>query len=72
MKPTVGRIVHYRGDEFNGVSVHPAIVTRVWNDGLVNLTVFPDAHAPIVRTSVYLLSKDDNAKNTAFWPPITE
>lgn len=47
MKPTIGRIVHYRlpqhivGAESAG-ELRAAIVTRVWNDTCVNLAVFWD------------------------------
>lgn len=41
MKPTIGRIVHYRAngkwEAANGAETHPAIVTRVWSETCVNL-----------------------------------
>lgn len=36
---TVGRIVHYRYHDGQDI---PAIVTKVWNQTTVNLTLFPD------------------------------
>lgn len=39
MKPTLGRIVHYRAA--NG-TVRPAIIVQVWNDTCVDLQVFTD------------------------------
>lgn len=47
MKPTVGRIVHYRVSAHlqaaSAGEVRAAIVTRVWSDTCVNLSVFWDA-----------------------------
>ena len=40
-KPSLGRIVLWCGPD--GVE-HPAIITRLWTDNLVNLHVFFDAH----------------------------
>ena len=37
---------------YNGGDVHPAIVSRVWSNTMVNLHVFPDAGVPFVATSV--------------------
>lgn len=53
MTPTIGRIVHYT---FRG-EIIPAIITHVWSQVSVNLTVFPDgslhrAHQPEQHTSV--------------------
>ncbi len=44
MKPTIGRIVFYfptPGEPF-GVAPCAAVITRVWKDSVVNLTVFRD------------------------------
>jgi hypothetical protein len=38
MKPTIGRIVHHRG---NDGEIRPAIVTHVWGPLCLNLFVFP-------------------------------
>lgn len=45
MTPTLGQVVAVRADPSrnNGAVVAPAIVTRVWNEEVVNVTVFPDA-----------------------------
>jgi hypothetical protein len=54
--PAVGRIVIFvqpaTEQPVNGTREHPAIITRVWNDGLVNLQVFYDAAPVEARTSV--------------------
>jgi hypothetical protein len=50
-KPSLGRIVLFRSEPANGVNEHPAIITRVWSDTCVNLTVFLDAGAPFIATS---------------------
>ena len=51
----VGDIVIYMqhpGDvPFNGFTEHPAIVTHVWSDDCVNLTVFPDQSSHVLRVS---------------------
>lgn len=73
MKPTVGRIVHFRsltGESFNGThDPQAAIITRVWSESVVNLTVFPDAGTPFSETSVTFLQSDLNEPRSAFWPP---
>lgn len=89
-KPSIGRIVHYKerspsgGDgeggygrdvEWNGSKVAPALITRVWSDTCVNLTIFPDNGVPYTRTSVYLLADEAAADSPAggsircYWPP---
>lgn len=76
MTPTIGRIVHFRpadGDTAarNNYSdsaaevILPAIITRVWSDTCVNLTIFPDNAAPFTRTSVTF----GEAKFGWEWPP---
>lgn len=83
MTPSIGRIVHVIGPdaESNGAAVAPAIITRVWSEDLVNVTIFPDGAAPVARTSVRLYADEDEAhrqagasarsaaSNQAFWPP---
>lgn len=81
MKPSIGRIVHVTGPaaSANGVDIAPAIITRVWSDTMLNVTVFPDAATPRPATSVKLVedeatASDINAQaehpqNLAYWPP---
>lgn len=58
MQPTVGRIVHFytRAPQAQsngaGIGPYPAIVTRVWGNEYINLTVFPDFGAPRFEGSV--------------------
>lgn len=75
-KPSVGSFVHVRGTavERNGTDVAPAVITRVWNDELVNLTAFPDEGSPLRLTSVRLAESADAATpeqcpTLAYWPP---
>ena len=64
----------------NGASVSPGIVTRVWGDDTVNVTVFGDsaAQATIIRTSAvyveglperYTDRQDGQQNNVWTWPP---
>lgn len=79
MKPTIGRIVHFHPADFDtearndhegtGPVVVPAIITRVWTDDLVNLTVFPDNGPPIVRSSVHRLASTRTNPYGWEWPP---
>ena len=61
--PTVGRIVHFTPGGFDNIakSEQPlaAIVTYVWGERMVNLTVFDTNGSPHSRTSVSLLQDDD-------------
>lgn len=68
MKPTIGRIVLYRGVTSNGAEEHPAIVTRVWSDICVNLHVLLDNATPVSKTSVV---QDEEMKQPQGWrwPP---
>ena len=75
MKPTVGRIVHFKSADAsqmgNGAEVVPAIITRVWSDTCVNLTVMRDFDQPLVLASVQLVAEDELDQHTTFcfWPP---
>jgi hypothetical protein len=45
-------IVHAKHHEHNGTCDHPAIVTRVWSDDMINTMAFADCHGPIIISSV--------------------
>ena len=71
-KPSLGRIVLFRSHVSDGQSEHPAIITRVWTDTCVNLTVFPDYGEPKLFSSV--VQNEDvgtaHAGQQAWrWPP---
>ena len=81
-RPSIGRFVHVIGPdaESNGAKVAPAVITRVWSEDMVNVTIFPDGAAPVPRTSVKLYADENAARgitladyrfppNPAFWPP---
>lgn len=80
-KPAIGRIVHLIGPyaNANGADVAPAIITRVWNDALINVTVLPDCAAPKIASSVKFVDDEAAARainegaefpqSVAFWPP---
>lgn len=79
-RPSVGRIVMVIGGaaEANGTDQAPAIITRVWNDTLVNVTVFPDVPTTGRHTSIQLfpdegagrawLAESPNRSVVAYWP----
>lgn len=74
-KPSIGRIVLFKSKEpndlGNGAEEVPAIITRVWSEQMVNLTVFRDNAAPITKTSVgYADDLDASGNYFAWrWPP---
>jgi len=78
--PTVGRVVWFYPASNTAESgfvrnesggPYAAIIARVWNDKMVNLTVFDANGAPHSRTSVTLVQGDDAAPDSAFcgWMP---
>lgn len=81
MKPSIGRIVLVTGPaaSSNGTDIAPAVITRVWSDTMINVTVLPDAGAPFPATSVKLVEDEATAadinaqaehpQNVAYWPP---
>lgn len=71
--PSLGRIVLFRSELSNGATEHPAIISRVWSDTCVNLTVFPDCGVPVCKTSV-VQNEDMQEGNQTYawrWPPRT-
>ena len=85
-KPTVGRSVLVTGGAavFNGADVAPAVITRVWSDDLVNVTVFPDASQGVCACTSVRLFRDETAARGArdsapegsttayaYWPTIS-
>lgn len=68
-KPSIGRIVIYRGSQSNGTNEHPAIINRVWNDDMVNLCIFPDCGQVGVQTSIKRIEPESTEPVGWFWPP---
>ena len=74
--PSIGRIVWFQPSK---PAVQPlrgqplaAIVTYVWSDRMVNLTVFDQAGAPFTATSVTLLQDDEEKPQHGYfaeWMP---
>ncbi len=75
--PTPGRVVWFYPAENDPLFVagyaepRAAIVARVWNDRLVNLTVFDADGNPHPRTSVFLIQPGDptTASSHCRWMP---
>lgn len=72
-KPSVGRVVHVsvNAAENNGQDYAPGIITRVWSDEMVNISVLLDSPAgPVQKTSVKLHDeRPDASGHVAWWPP---
>lgn len=71
-KPSLARMVIVSVDpaKNNGSDEAPAIITRVWNDTLVNVKVLNDSPNNEWKTSVTLhAEKPENAQHAAWWPP---
>jgi hypothetical protein len=73
--PSIGRIVHTATDQVgnNGGDVAPAVITRVFSDGvggwMVNLRVLLDGPETPWRTSVYLTEEPSTDDRTCWYPP---
>jgi hypothetical protein len=70
--PSIGRIVHYRlraQDDAVGPAIAPAIITRIWSERCVNLTVFLADGPPVTRSSVELEDATGSIGRW-FWPPL--
>jgi hypothetical protein len=71
-KPSVGRTVLVQTDPAsnNGADVAPAVVSRVNDDGTVNVRVLNDWHSIDWRQNLEIHDKrPDDAGNAAWWPP---
>lgn len=72
--PSVGRIVHVTVHPHanNGADVAPALITRVWSDRLVNVSVHLDGHnGTVAKTSVDLYA-DRQAADSAWAARVAE
>jgi hypothetical protein len=74
-KPSVGRIVHYYGENFKlGEQPQAAIITFVWSDDLVNLCAFSEEGMPRPKQSVTLIQTEPHTPTEFYtpycvWPP---
>lgn len=72
-KPSLGRIVLVPADPAvnNGADVAPAVITRVWNDEVINVRVLLDSDAVQWRTSVGYAESFENIEHNHqwTWPP---
>lgn len=75
MIPSIGRIVIFtQGKDkapVNGTRQHPAVITRVFPGGVVNLHVFYDGGMPSPETSVCEAGREteQGEDRTWHWPP---
>lgn len=77
MMPSIARMVIVPMDPAfnNGAEEAPAIITRVWNQGCVNVRILADGDGnPEWRTSVALHPDEESARangsrHVAWWPP---
>lgn len=71
MTPTIGRIVWFKSRDpdqvGNNASEVPAIITRVWSDTCINLTVFRDADTPAYATSVMMTEDFETSGQSNGW-----
>jgi len=77
-KPSKGRIVFVgvSATENNGEDIAPAVITRVWNDSMVNVKALLDSPVEKWKTSVTLFETEEQAREygilgACFWPPRT-
>jgi hypothetical protein len=72
-KPSVGQVVHVSVNpaENNGQDYAPGVITRVWSDEMINVSVLLDSPSgPIQKTSVKLSEdRPEGAGHVAWWPP---
>lgn len=70
-QPSVGRIVHVPVDPAttNGADVAPAVITRVWNERVVNVRILADARASADewRTSLTFVDSIDDGEGLCRW-----
>ncbi len=64
MTPTIGRIVHYRGEDLR---TYAAIITSV-NDASVDLTIFEGPRGVLFIPEVPL--SESQERRTCWWPPL--
>lgn len=69
--PSIGRIVWFKSKDKtamgNSATEVPAIITRVWSNTCVNLTVFRDFDAPLSVTSVTMADDFEASGQHAAW-----
>ena len=69
--PSLGRIVHVTTKEMiNGQYTHAAIITQVWGDDMINVTVFPGSGPSIGYGSIFHQDSERKGDTFWFWPPL--
>ncbi len=69
MRPTIGRIVHFKAAGDCGGDIYPAIVTKVHDDGTIDVTTF-GSQSLYWHQKVAELTPDKNLERAGwFWPP---
>lgn len=51
-------VIVHNTPEFNGSTSHPAVVNAVWENGMINVTVFPDMRNSYHIGSIYEKDSD--------------
>lgn len=72
IEPSLGRIVWYRERRDDGfLDECPAIITKVWSNNCINVTVFRDMQEPLPKSSVVYSDADnmDGSYSTFCWMP---
>lgn len=72
-KPSQGRVVLVTtpGRTINGQDRHAALITQVWPNDMINVTIFPGSGPPESIGSIHYAAQPDplGSQTTWMWPP---